>query len=84
MPETWFGSNLNLCCPQEPTGALWDLSSSFPGDVAAQVKLLLIHSVLDCLSRYAEKDHQQVVEWCRQRDDLKQKLNKRKHSVVVP
>ena len=48
------------------------------------MKFLLIHSVLDCLSRYAEKDHQQVVEWCRQRDDVKQKLNKRKHSVVVP
>ena len=53
------------------------------------MKLLLIYSVLDCLSRYAEKDHQQVVDWCRQRDDLKQKLNKRKlnkrkHSVVVP
>jgi len=30
--------------------------------------------------RYAEKDHQQLMDLCRQRDSLRQKLSKRRHS----
>ena len=32
--------------------------------------------------RYAEKDHQQMVELSRQQDDLRQKLAKRSHDEV--
>ena len=38
--------------------------------------------VFSLVSRYAEKDHQQLMDLCRQRDALRQKLTKRSHTEM--
>ena len=61
---------------------MWDLQGSLRGNAATQVKSLNASQSFNHVIRYAEKDHQQMVELSRQRAELRQKLAKRSHSEV--